>query len=27
VEARLFCDELVAFGLIAVDPDLHPVAA
>jgi len=26
-EARLFCDELVADGLIAVDPDLHPIAA
>jgi uncharacterized protein (DUF2336 family) len=26
-EARLFCDELVADGLIASDPDLHPVAA
>jgi uncharacterized protein (DUF2336 family) len=26
-EARLFCDELVADGLIAPDPDLHPVAA
>ena len=26
-EARLFCDELVADGLIACDPDLHPVAA
>ena len=26
-EARLFCDELVADGLIAVDPELHPVAA
>ena len=26
-EARLFCDELVADGLIAHDPELHPVAA
>jgi uncharacterized protein (DUF2336 family) len=26
-EARLFCDELVADGLIAPDPDLHPIAA
>jgi uncharacterized protein (DUF2336 family) len=26
-EARLFCDELVADGLITPDPDLHPVAA
>ena len=26
-EARLFCDELVADGLIAPDPELHPVAA
>jgi uncharacterized protein (DUF2336 family) len=26
-EARLFCDELVADGLIASDPDLRPVAA
>jgi uncharacterized protein (DUF2336 family) len=26
-EARLFCDELVADGLITADPDLHPVAA
>ena len=26
-EARLFCDELVADGRIAPDPELHPVAA
>jgi uncharacterized protein (DUF2336 family) len=26
-EARLFCDELVAQGRIAVDPEWHPVAA
>jgi uncharacterized protein (DUF2336 family) len=26
-EARLFCDELVSDGLIAHDPELHPVAA
>jgi uncharacterized protein (DUF2336 family) len=26
-EARLFCDELVADGLLAADPELHPVAA
>ena len=26
-EARLFCDELVGDGLIAHDPELHPVAA
>jgi uncharacterized protein (DUF2336 family) len=26
-EARLFCDELVADGLRAPDPDLHPIAA
>ena len=26
-EARLFCDELVADGLVAVDSDLHSVAA
>ena len=26
-EARLFCDELVADGPIAADPDLHPLAA
>ncbi len=26
-EARMFCDELVADGMIAPDADLHPVAA
>jgi uncharacterized protein (DUF2336 family) len=26
-EARVFCDELVADGLVARDPDLHPIAA
>jgi hypothetical protein len=26
-EARLFCDELVADGLLAADPELRPVAA